>query len=271
MKTNISSVLSKVRANTASVPGSSTKLKTLGDPHCPHCAGAGYVRFDVPFGHEKFGKLESCVCRAKDAAEGARERLCALSNLDRLSHLNFENFLASGNEKAKFMTPLEMDSLHNALEVCEEFARLRAGWLLLEGGCGCGKTHLAAAVANFAVGLHVETLFLSVPDLLDTLRFSYDSEDTFKERFDEIRTADLLILDDFGSQKSSAWTREKLFQIVNYRYVNKLPTVITTKLILDDFEGAVRSRLQDEEFVKHVRISAPDYRRVMKTIRGQDK
>ena len=47
---------------------------------------------------------------------------------------------------------------------------------------------------------------------------------------------------------------------MNYRYINKLATVITTNLMLDAFEGRVRSRLQDGELVKHVKISAPDYR-----------
>ena len=61
MKANISSVLSQVRANIECDTSSATEPKTLGDPNCPQCAGAGYVRFDVPFGHEKFGKLESCV------------------------------------------------------------------------------------------------------------------------------------------------------------------------------------------------------------------
>ncbi|MDO9301486.1 MAG: ATP-binding protein [Anaerolineales bacterium] len=266
MKTNISNVLSQVRANTASVPGSSTELKTLGDPNCPHCAGAGYVRFDVPFGHEKFGKLESCVCRAKDMAVSAHNRLFALSNLERLSNLTFENFKASGNEKAKFMTPQEMESLHQAFEVCEEFARSHAGWLLLEGGYGCGKTHLVAAIANNAVSKGVPTLFITVPDLLDSLRFAFnDPETTFEKRFEEIRTADLLVLDDFGTQNTTPWAQEKIFQVMNFRYINKLATVITTNLMLDAIEGRVRSRLQDDELVRHLKISAPDYRRPEQT------
>jgi DNA replication protein DnaC len=224
------------------------------------------VRYDVPLGHEKFGKLESCVCRAKDVADGARSRLFALSNLDRLSHLRFENFKASGNEKAKFMTPQERENLHTAFELCEKFAQLYNGWVLLEGGYGCGKTHLAAAIANYVVSMGVPTLFLTVPDLLDMLRFSYDSEDTtFEERFDEIRNATLLVLDDFGTQNATPWAQEKLFQIINYRYINKLATVITTNLMLDEIEGRIRSRLQDEEFVHYVKISAPDYRRPEET------
>jgi DNA replication protein DnaC len=63
------------------------------------------VRWEVPVGHEKFGKVEVCSCRTAEIVEDARDRLYALSNLDRLSHLTFENFSASGNPKAKFSTP----------------------------------------------------------------------------------------------------------------------------------------------------------------------
>jgi len=241
-------------------------VKSLGDPHCPHCGGVGYISYDVPPGHEKFGKIESCVCRAKDVADSARGRLFALSNLDRLSHLTFENFNASGNKKAKFMTLQEADSLHEAYNVCEKFVQLQTGWLLLEGGYGCGKTHLAAAIANYSVNRGVPTLFITVPDLLDSLRFAYaDPETTFERRFEEIRNSDLLIMDDFGTQNATGWAQEKLFQIINYRYTNKLPTVITTNLMLDQIEGRIRSRLQDEGFVNHIKINAPDYRRPEET------
>ncbi|MFM8368961.1 MAG: hypothetical protein ACKOBD_09420, partial [Chloroflexota bacterium] len=112
--------------------------KPLGDPNCPHCGGVGYVRYDVPVGHEKFGKLETCVCRAKDVADAARSRLFAMSNLNRLSHLTFENFSQAGNPKAKFMSGQERENLRTAFEASEEFARNKQGWLLLEGGYGCG-------------------------------------------------------------------------------------------------------------------------------------
>lgn len=255
---------------TESSPSSSSTIKSiakpLGDPNCPHCGGAGYVRYDVPLDHEKFGKVETCVCRAKDVADAARSRLFAMSNLNRLSHLTFENFNASGNARAKFMSPTERENLRVSFEASEEFARVPQGWLLLEGGYGCGKTHLAAAIANFAVNSGKPTLFITVPDLLDSLRFSYDDpEITFEQRFEDIRNAGLLILDDFGTQNATPWAQEKLFQIINYRYINKLPSVITTNLMLDEIEARIRSRLQDESFVKHLKISAPDYRRPEET------
>jgi DNA replication protein DnaC len=98
------------------------------------------------------------------------------------------------------------------------------------------------------------------------LRFAYnDPETTFEQRFEEIRNAELLILDDFGTQNATAWAQEKLFQIINFRYINKLATVITTNLMLDEIEGRIRSRLQDDEFVNYVKITAPDYRRPEET------
>ena len=238
----------------------------LGKADCPHCGGVGFLRLDVPLGHEKFGKLEPCVCRAGEIAANARQRLYEMSNLERLSHLTFENFQRTGNPKAEFVSPQEVASLSDALELSQTFAKDLKGWLLLEGSYGCGKTHLAAAIANECVQRGIPTLFITVPDLLDSLRFAYnDPETTFEQRFEDIRSADLLVMDDFGTQNATPWAQEKLFQIINARYINKLPTVITTNLILDEIESRIRSRLQDAEFVKYVRITAPDFRRPTET------
>ncbi len=159
---------------------------------------------------------------------------------------------------------MQSTSLEMAYNHAHHYAQNLNGWLMLQGGYGSGKTHLAAAIANFAVGMGVPTLFLTVPDLLDALRFAYGAEDTtFEERFDQIRNAKLLVLDDFGTQNATGWAQEKLFQIVNYRYINKLSTVVTTNLALDEIEARIRSRLADPELVTSVRVSAPDYRRPM--------
>ncbi|MBP9041487.1 MAG: ATP-binding protein, partial [Anaerolineaceae bacterium] len=83
-------------------------------------------------------------------------------------------------------------------------------------------------------------------------------------RFDELRNAGLLVLDDLGAQNSTKWAGEKLFQIVDYRYARKLPTVVTTNLDLEELDDRIRSRLQDPDLVTRVRITAPDYRSPIK-------
>ncbi len=230
-----------------------------GDPNCPHCGGLGFLRLDVPVGHPEFGKLQICTCRSQQVGQQVRERLFQLSNLDELSHLTFENFNPRGRIGLR---PQQADSLEMVYNQARQYARNLNGWLLIRGKYGCGKTHLAAAIANFAVSLGVSTLFITVPDLLDTLRFAYsDPSTSFEERFTQIREVTLLILDDFGTQNATAWAQEKLFQILNYRYINRLPLVVTTNLAMDDIEPRILSRLQDPELVTDVRILATDYRR----------
>ncbi len=152
-------------------------------------------------------------------------------------------------------------SLEQAYNHARQFAASLNGWLLLTGTYGCGKTHLAAAAANFAVSLGVPTLFITVPDLLDWLRNSYGSSETsYEERFEEIRQIRLLVLDDFGTQNATPWAQEKLFQILNYRYISRLPTLITTNLGMDEIEERIRSRMLDPDLVTRVQIMAPDYR-----------
>ena len=73
--------------------------------------------------------------------------------------------------------------------------------------------------------------------------------------------APLLVMDDFGTQNATEWAQEKLFQILNYRYINKLPLVVTTNLMLNEMEPRISSRLEDPEMVTRVNIMAPDYRR----------
>lgn len=235
------------------------RAQPIGDPDCPHCGGQGYLRADLPIGHPDFGRLKICSCREAQIQRQVSDRLYALSDLEKLQALTFETFEPRGRIG---LGSLQADSLERAFNHARQFARRHEGWLLLQGGYGCGKTHLAAAIANESVAAGVPTLFITVPDLLDSLRFAYQDPDaTFEERFEEIRRTPLLILDDFGTQNTTGWAEEKLFQILNFRYINRLPLVVTTNLSIDEIEGRMRSRLQDPDLVTRVHILAPDYRR----------
>ena len=231
----------------------------LGRPDCPLCQGMGYVRLDVPVDHPDFGKLFPCTCRAREIQAQRSESLKLSSNIATLERFTFKTFHPEGHG-----LPDELQTnLRRAYETALDYARHPEGWLLLRGGYGCGKTHLAAAIANATLDKGLPVIFVTVPDLLDYLRAAYapTSLTSYDQRFEEVRTAPLLILDDLGTEHATPWALEKLFQLLNYRYMADLPTVITTNRDLEEMEPRLRSRLGDPELVQIATILAPDFRR----------
>jgi DNA replication protein DnaC len=227
---------------------------------CPICKGAGYVARDVPVGHPDFARLFPCRCKLAELENKRFSALRKISNLGSLARMTFNSFVPQG----RFGLPEEQKaSLERAYNQARIFAEEAEGWLVLQGGFGCGKTHLAAAIANDRLQRGHPALFVVVPDLLDHLRATYqpNSEVAYDERFEQVRTAPLLILDDLGTQSTTPWAQEKLYQIINHRYNARLPTVITTNWELEEIDLRLRSRLVDPQLTTLVHIRAPDYRR----------
>jgi len=230
---------------------------------CPVCHGLGFVYLDVPMGDPRFGQAIPCVCKRKALQEQRRNNLLKASNLRHLGRMTFDSFQIEG-----YNSPEVTFTLQDALHTAQAFAANPSGWLVLMGPFGCGKTHLAAAIANDRVKRGLPVLFVVVPDLLDYLRASYapNSPVTYDERFEQVRNIELLILDDLGTQNTTPWAAEKLYQILNYRHNAELPTVITTNNALSDMDPRLASRLTPNQMVRAVPIYAPDRR-----IEGKDE
>ena len=117
---------------------------------CPVCGGLGFVREDVAFGHPHFGKLFPCGCKESEFEQRRLERLRSLSHLDRhgrLAAMTFDSFVPQGYG----LPPDRAANLRLAFDTARQYADAPGGWLILIGGYGCGKTHLAAAVARWVL------------------------------------------------------------------------------------------------------------------------
>ena len=181
-----------------------------------------------------------------------------IMSLELLKSMTFESF----DYKRVNLPPEQRHNLEQAFQIAHGFAEAPEGWLILQGENGCGKTHLAASIANSRLRNGHPVCFVIVPDFLDHLRstFAPESKVTYDELFERVKGAPLLILDDYGEHSTTPWAQEKLYQLINYRYNARLPMVVTMCCSLDEIETRVGSRLADPRISLVYLIMAPDYR-----------
>ncbi len=187
-------------------------------------------------------------------------------NLELLKGMTLDSF-----DCKRLNLPLEeRRNLEQAFRIALGFAESPEGWLILQGQNGCGKTHLAAAIANYRLRKGGEVYFVVVPDFLDHLRstFGPDSKVTYDELFERVKSSPLLVLDDYGEHSSSPWAQEKLYQLINYRYNARLPMVVTMCSSLEEVETRIGSRLADPRLSLVFNIMVPDYRADRSVARG---
>jgi DNA replication protein DnaC len=228
-------------------------------PACPLCKGAGFVHPRLLSGKPDYSRVIPCRCMQKELDKERKLRLQRYSGLEAelLKNMTFDNF-----KKRVNLPPELQDNLEEARRLALEFAKSPEGWLVFMGETGCGKTHLAAAIANYRLKDGKTVKFVVVSDLLDHLRstFSPESPVTYDQLFEEVKNAPLLILDDFGEHSTTPWVQEKLYQVINHRYNARLATVITTRLAPNEMADPIASRFLDHQLSMIFNIAAPDYR-----------
>jgi len=224
---------------------------------CPLCDDTGWKPEDGDAGSRR---VVRCDCWRENIG---RERLASAHIPKRYQHCTLGNF-TSYNESLQ-------RAVVQARRVADSFPDVSRG-LFLEGQPGVGKTHLAVAVLKQAIQTTgARGLFYDTRDLLRVIRSTYDpaTRTTELDVLRPVMTAELLVLDDLGAEKTSEWVDETMNLIVNTRYNERRLTVFTSNYpdIPDDTEpnsllfriGArMRSRLH--EMCDFVVLDAADYR-----------
>ncbi|MDD5402235.1 MAG: ATP-binding protein [Dehalococcoidales bacterium] len=221
---------------------SSAEPETTMQPACPRCGGAGFYHPKLANGRVDYARVVSCSCHGLVPEEQKQALLLEASNLGPLSRLTFDNLLPEGRSGYQSNQTL----FKAAYQAARIFAEDPSGWFVIVGPSGAGKTHLAAAVAVEQIRNYRPALYITVPDLLEHIRESYNpsSESPYDGLLEEVRNAPLLILDDLGVHAGSPWSKEKLDQILSHRFSRELPTLITL-LSSNEMDQRLQTRIND--------------------------
>ena len=177
----------------------------------------------------------------------------------KLESCTFENYMVGDLER-----PLQA-----AKSVMQEIPTTQKS-AILGGPNGCGKTHLAAAALKKSLEMGRAGVFILVPELLQQIRDNLENGGACDiERI--AKDVDILVLDDFGSERTTDWVGERLFMLIDHRYTHRKQTIITTNaenadqldMMIGDYGKRITSRLYEmvEEKKRLWLTGCKDFRR----------
>lgn len=222
---------------------------------CPECQGTGWK-----LGPDSFQSLP-CACQS---ARRRMQRVASASIPRRYLHCRLGSFYDRGNVSLS-------RARRTASELIDCWPSADKG-LLFMGGCGVGKTHLAVAILLEIIEQEKpgKLIFRNFQDLIQEIHASFESDQTptKSELLRPMIEADLLVLDELGSQKPTSFVQDTLYYVINSRYNEDRATIFTTNYhdsasTEESLELRIGNRLRSRlhEMTEPVVMQGDDYRR----------
>lgn len=228
--------------------------ESLPDSKCSLCDGSGWIcRFDDK-GRE-FRK--SCECRN---AEIEKQKLKFAEIPEHFREMKLENFSGSvyQNEASKSLIRNVCMTVKEYMENFKEFYDQGIGLYLYSNTRGSGKTRMAASIANRLLENKYRVKFAISTTIINEIKNTWnkDNEYTESKLLNDLSTVDILIIDDFGTEKISEWVNEKYYYIINERYIAKKVTIFTSNDSLSEL--SYNSRITNRILEKTLQLRFPE-------------
>lgn len=209
----------------------STPASGIDEISCPTCATQFYP-VPLPSWNKKYCS-EKCW-KFDMRGKNPIEYLKGCNVPTRYLNCTFENFKVDGGNNTAFKTLQSLKKIRDIIYIC--------------GDVGTGKTHLSVALArNIRTSQPEGANFQSATNVLLQLRAGFSKDVSEKESLRHYQKSQILIIDDLGAEKLSEYVIQAWYSIVDYRYSNMLPTVITSNLtvaeIAERFGDRIASRI----------------------------
>lgn len=203
---------------------------------CSICHTPKQTRTNIP--EIGVSGVVNCVCKCqqqKKAEEQRREEARQKMEMLKDYGLKDNQYRNSSFAMDDRHDPGASDICRKYVEKWDEIRKANVG-LLLHGEVGGGKTFLAACMANALIEKGVAVLMTNMPTLAHKMTANFGDERQSVLR--TIQSIPLLIIDDFGMERSTATSLENSYEIINTRYKAQKPLIVTTNLTMDAIKDA---------------------------------
>lgn len=215
---------------------------------CQECGGSGMIVFQAideaydPIDPIWFGKTcPSCG----GITQEERERIAGIPTAYKGATLNTLNFdLYRGDSKADEMKK----RVRSFIDDFEKWRANRLGLYLWSTATGTGKTLTACAIGNEVSKKYGITFrYITVPKYLAVIQEEFKANPGQSLKSNKYKDTDLLLLDDIGTQRSTEFANETLFDLVDRRYLNGKITIYTSNMKITDLscDQRIRDRIND--------------------------
>ena len=238
-RTEAAAALADARQKLTALLAESGRPANALEPHftCPKCQDTGSVNGST------------CACVHKVMQQLRRQEIEALSSLSISSFdtMKLEYYPSVADpEVGESIRTYMAEVLADLRDYAADFSPATRESLLLLGNAGLGKTHAALAIAGEVLRQNYDVIYVSCPDFfgkLEALHFGSDPNGEEETLFQTASNADLLILDDLGTEFNSSFFLTNLYSLLNNRLGAKLPTIVTTNVT----DGTLLEKLYTEK------------------------
>ena len=212
---------------------------------CPICHGDEWV-LEIVDGKEV---AKPCTCRAK----AIQKRRMAFAELPAgLSDLHLASFSISvyKSDVSRQKARIACQIVKEYLDMFEDAKRNGMGLYICSETKGSGKTRMAASIANDLMEKHdTQVKFSTSMRILTEIRRSYEPGTAMTESqlLSALSTTEVLIIDDFGTERVTDWVKDKFYEIINNRYVDKKVTIFTSNEPIEDlkYDDRITNRIKE--------------------------
>lgn len=138
-----------------------------------------------------------------------------------------------------------------AIKYYKYFSKLkdkRKNSIIFCGNPGSGKTHLSIAIANNLMKKKIKVVYMPYRDIITSIKQNILDVDKYSKYINKYKEAEVLLIDDLFKGNTSKSDINIMFEIINYRYMNNLPLIISTELIVEEIieiDEAIGSRIYE--------------------------